>query len=201
MAHYHRKRRSSKKRKSSAAEFLLLLVGLPLAGVILYFNHDPASLMTWFLVAAAIIALLIGVISFFLWRKRYQQRRALQLSNVDRMHGLEFEEYLRHLLSAQGYEKVAVTPSQGDFGADLIAYKDGRKYAVQAKRSRGLIGVDAIYQVLGGKAEYDAQETMVVTNSFFSSAAQSLASKSGTTLIHRKILTQWILDWQQQANQ
>lgn len=42
------------------------------------------------------------------------------------MEGVQFEKYLGHLFRSQGY-KAEVTQAAGDYGADLVLSKDGKK--------------------------------------------------------------------------
>lgn len=51
--------------------------------------------------------------------------------------------FLGPLLESQGYN-VMVTQATGDFGADLILRRKGKKIAVQAKRYRSNIGISAV---------------------------------------------------------
>ncbi|MEX0896229.1 MAG: restriction endonuclease [Patescibacteria group bacterium] len=195
-SNYRRYRRHRTSR--SMLTDVLLVVGLLAALGIFYFGLNVENLMLWIFSAALIVSIVVGLVAVVLWRRRHRLRRALKLSNIDQMHGIEFEHYLKDLLKSRGYQKVWVTQAQGDFGADLIAEQDGQKIAIQAKRSKGWIGVEAIYQVLGGREHYKTQDTMVITNATFSYPARALAKKSGTALIDRAQLAQWILDWQKE---
>ena len=63
--------------------------------------------------------------------------------------------------------KVELTPLSNDYGADLICTKNGQVLVVQAKRYEGKVGNAAIQQVVAAKDYYEADECMVVTNSYF----------------------------------
>ncbi len=39
-----------------------------------------------------------------------------------------------------------LTPETGDYGADLVLSKDGRKIVVQAKRWKNVVGIEAVQQ-------------------------------------------------------
>ena len=54
------------------------------------------------------------------------------------------------VLGARGWT-VADTPASGDFGADLIAEKDGKRIAIQAKRYSKPVGNKAVNEALGGR--------------------------------------------------
>lgn len=103
------------------------------------------------------------------------------------MDGHKFEHYLSHLFRSQGYD-TEVTRAAGDYGVDLLLTKKGKKIAVQAKRYKGNVGLEAVQQVQAGKAHYRASEAWVVTNSDYTDQAYSLAKSNGVRLIARKEL-------------
>jgi len=59
---------------------------------------------------------------------------------------------------------------------------------VQAKRSQNAVGEAAVQQALSGKGYYDADQCVVITNSYFTPAAEALARRTGVTLIDRDLL-------------
>jgi len=118
------------------------------------------------------------------WQQAYGHARA---SELDELSGTEFEEFLAGLFRAQGYaaELTAVT---GDYGADLILSKDGRRIAVQTKRYLGSVGVQAVQEALSGRAYYKCDTAWVVTTGAFTINARALAERSGVKLIGRSDL-------------
>ena len=118
------------------------------------------------------------------WQQAYGHAKA---SALDQLSGTEFEEFLAGLFRAQGYaaELTAVT---GDYGADLILSKDGRRIAVQTKRYVGSVGVQAVQEALSGRAYYQCDTAWVVTTGAFTINARALAEKSGVKLIGRSDL-------------
>lgn len=102
--------------------------------------------------------------------------------NRDELSGSEFEILVSRILKTQGYE-VSGTPATGDQGADLIASKDGKKIAVQAKRYKGSVGNKAVQEVTAAINFYGATEGWVVTNATFTPAAKALAQKNNVRLI------------------
>ncbi|GAA8726649.1 restriction endonuclease [Helicobacter pylori] len=120
-----------------------------------------------------------GVISSY---KKRQLKRTLQ--KIDAMNGFEFEEYAKIFFTSKGFE-VSITQKSGDYGADLIAEKDGIKWAVQAKRYSHKVSPKAIQEVVSSKAYYACEKACVITNSYFTQAAQKLAQANGVILIDR----------------
>lgn len=99
------------------------------------------------------------------------------------MTGQEYEHLVADYLRKHGYNGVRVTQASGDFGVDVIAYKGGRKYAVQCKYYTGAVGVSSVQEVVAGKAYYRCEEAMVVTNSTFTAAAEKLAAANSVVLL------------------
>lgn len=115
------------------------------------------------------------------WQQRFGAAKAAELDQLD---GLEFEEFLAGLFRAQGYA-AELTPTSGDYGADLILSKDGQRIAVQAKRYTGSVGVGAVQEALSGMAYYNCQAAWVITTGAFTANALELAKKSGVKMIGR----------------
>ncbi|BBF41577.1 hypothetical protein lbkm_0257 [Lachnospiraceae bacterium KM106-2] len=100
------------------------------------------------------------------------------------MSGIHFEHYLAYQFRKLGY-RVKVTPPSGDFGADLIIRKWGRKAVVQAKRYQGSVGIKAVQEAIGAREYYKAKQAIVITNSYYTSAAIKLAKASNVVLWDR----------------
>ena len=97
--------------------------------------------------------------------------------------GIDFETYVAKLLREAGFESVVGTPASGDQGADLIARRNGRTIAIQAKCYRGSVGNGAVQEIVGALRFYRADEGWVVTNSTFTTSARALAQANGIRLI------------------
>lgn len=125
-------------------------------------------------------------------RKKLRYKRYLDspLASIDRMKGDEFEEYLAAHFRKLGYH-VSLTPKSNDYGADLIIKKDGKITVVQAKRYRDKVGIKAIQEIIGAKGYYKADKMMVVTNSYFTSAAYKLAAANDVTLWDRNSINKF----------
>ncbi|WP_041749706.1 restriction endonuclease [Brevibacillus brevis] len=124
--------------------------------------------------------------------KREEKLRKSGIREIDKMDGLQFEQYLGLLFRSQGF-KAEVTRASGDFGADLILQKNGTKTVVQAKRYSKNVGIEAIQQVVGAMKHYDALGSWVVTNRDFTDAAYKLAASNGVKLINREALIEMII--------
>jgi restriction system protein len=77
-----------------------------------------------------LILVAIGAVKLVVWVRRERRLARSGINDIDRMDGRTFEEYLRTAFVRLGY-KVEVTKYRGDFGADLVVRKDGRKITVK----------------------------------------------------------------------
>ena len=128
----------------------------------------------------------------FIQHKREQRLKRSGIYDVDKMEGRQFELYLGLLFKTLGY-KTKVTRSAGDYGADLVIEKDGIRTVIQAKRQSKNVGIEAVQQVYGSKAHYNAQQAWVITNRDFTEAAVKLAKSTDVKLINREQLIELML--------
>lgn len=115
------------------------------------------------------------------------------LSEVDSLDGIEFEEFLVEVLEELGYEAEA-TRATGDYGCDIIAEKDTVRWAIQAKRYSGSVGVDAVQQILMGRSYYDADKAWIITNSSLTEQARQAANKLRVRVTERDELARMVED-------
>ena len=134
--------------------------------------------------AAALAGAGIVILAIVLLRRR---RRARVLP-MDEMEGHDFEYYCADLLRQAGFREVQVTRGSGDFGADILAEKDGVTYAVQCKCYEEAVGVHAVQEVYAGKAYYDRMVGAVMTNRTFTEPAVRCADKLNILLWDRAVL-------------
>ena len=99
------------------------------------------------------------------------------------MDGHDYEYLVAKYLRGHGYTGVKVTKGSGDFGVDVTAHKAGHKYAVQCKYYSSPVSLSAIQEAVAGKALYNCDRAMVVTNSTFTKAARELANANNVLLL------------------
>lgn len=123
---------------------------------------------------------------------------------IDSMEGHAFEKYCANLLSLTNRFRGArfeVTQQSGDFGADVIVTCiDGTRVVIQCKRASSSIGIDAIQEAHTSKNHYFAKECGVITNSYFTLQAITLANETNTVLIDRKKLARIIAMYVDELN-
>ncbi|OAI09359.1 restriction endonuclease [Methylomonas lenta] len=113
------------------------------------------------------------------WHRRYGKQKAAELNQLS---GTEFEIFLAGLFSSHGYQ-VELTPTTGDYGADLLLFKSGQRIAVQAKCYTGSVGVSAVQEALAGMAYYQCHAAWVVTTGNFTTNAVELGYRSNVQLV------------------
>ena len=133
------------------------------------------------LLAAAILAAGAGAVIFIV----HARRRRVPEVPMDEMEGHDFEYYCADLLRRSGFQEVEVTKGSGDFGADILAEKDGVSYAVQCKCYEKVVGVHAVQEAYAGKAYYDCMVAVVMTNRYFTEPAVTCARKLNVMLWDR----------------
>lgn len=110
------------------------------------------------------------------------------IESVDGMDGHAFEYFCADLLRKKGFLDVRVTPGSGDQGVDVLATRDGVKYAIQCKNYASPLSNTPVQEVSAGKIYYNCHVGVVLTNSTFTPAAISLAKATGVLLWDRSIL-------------
>ena len=102
--------------------------------------------------------------------------------SFDNMDGYEFEKFCAELLEKNGFNSIDITPKSGDQGVDILAIKDGVKYAIQCKHYTSNVGNSSVQEVHAGKNFYNCHVGVVMTNSEFTQSAISLAEATGVLL-------------------
>ncbi len=167
----------------------VLVLALLLFSAFAVYMEETFHEIRWLLIIAAVVLLWAADRLYFF---RFRLKRKSTLKTIDRMEGVEFEQYAAALLKANGYKKVRVTPPANDQGIDLFAEKDGVSYAIQCKRYHGKVGNKAIQEAVAGCGFYHCDVPVVLTNSFFTVSAVQLAEENGVELWNREDLTRLI---------
>lgn len=145
--------------------------------------HSLASMwLLWLMLTLLVGGWLIVMVSVGVYRRYLFYRSGLK--DIDRMSGMEFERYLCFLFRRLGFD-VERTADRGDYGADLIARKRGKRIVIQAKRYKRKVGVAAIQEAAAARGYYSCDVAMVITNSLFTAQAQKLAARNRIDLWNR----------------
>jgi restriction system protein len=147
-----------------------------------YFNSGMVGILFMFLFMVLLFRTLRRISS--------DRPKAYYPSHVDEMDGHEFEYFCGDLLEENNFYDIRVTKGSGDQGVDILASKDGIKYAIQCKCYSKNVGNDAVQQVFAGKTFYQCHVGAVITNQYFTKSAHELAQRSGVLLWDRDYLMQ-----------
>jgi len=145
-----------------------------------------------------LVAVIIAIILFIKSRPKvttrtkfsYDDLKSIGIEQIDMMEdGSEFEIYLYRLLKELGYTDAYKTIDSGDFGADLVfTDRSGTRTIIQAKRYSSPVGIDAVQQVYTARNYYQAKKAVVITNSFYTDSAETLAGVNAVLLLDRNDL-------------
>lgn len=117
---------------------------------------------------------------------------------IDQMQGPKFELFILKLLQNSGYENVQSTGGSGDQGVDVLAEKEGVRYAIQCKRYSHALGNTPVQEVNAGRQHYGCHVGVVVTNNYFTAGAKELAASCNVLLWDRNKLIDMLKanDWE-----
>lgn len=123
------------------------------------------------------------------WRRQQQGLSPIEyeLEQIDGMDGHAFECWCSDFLQKIGFTNVKVTQGSGDQGVDILAEKDGIRYAIQCKCYSSDLGNKPVQEVNAGKAIYRCQIGAVITNRYFTKGGKDAAEATGVLL--------WDRDW------
>ena len=191
--------RRYKRRRNAESDAVLGLAALVTIAVISTYRKLSAQALDLVIAGFLIFAGLgVGVVAYIYFKRQkheQQKLRALSMVDIQFMDGRAFEKYIAELLKKQAYNHIRLT-GYTDYGVDIVAQKENINWAVQVKRYKGLVGVDAIYQAVGGLKMYKCQRAMVVTNSGYTRQARMLAKSNDCVLVDKDLLAEWIIAFQ-----
>jgi len=133
------------------------------------------------------------VLAILLRKRRFRVRQNKQntaiamlgLDAVDAMSGQEFEDFTAWILEKNEYYSVQLIGGSGDQGVDIIAEKEGCRYAIQCKCYSSNLGNTPIQEVVAGSVFYGCERSAVITNSRFTAGAKALAKANAVLLLDR----------------
>lgn len=124
--------------------------------------------------------------------KIHQEKLKSDFVKIDEMDGVQFERFCCSLLLQNGFYDVDITRVSGDQGVDILAEKDGIRFAIQCKCFASDIGNTPIQEVYAGKEMYNCHIGVVMTNRYFTPGARELAEKTRTLLWDRDKLAEFV---------
>lgn len=180
------------KKKQGSPSLLWRLFGYTLLACIIALIYDLGKtylssgqkLAVKLVCAAVCVLVLLRIFGFI--------RRKYTLKQLDGLEGHRFEYACADILKMNGFKNVKVTQGSGDYGVDIIAYKNGKKYAVQCKRYSHKLDNKPIQEVKAGLAYYNCDIGAVMTNQYFTEPAKELARINGVKLWDRNALSKML---------
>lgn len=152
---------------------------------------DSQSLSIPFFIIGVLCFVVPAIYNAKLERKRKAAHEAWLAKNnsatmqqVDRMSGIQFEQFCAALLIKYGFS-VSYTKNSGDQGVDLVAQRDGIRYAIQCKRYNNKLGNKPVQEVYAGAKLYGCSVAIVMTNNYFTAGATEVARATGVKLWDR----------------
>ncbi len=141
----------------------------------------------WFLIKWSVCGLFSGL--YLLSRLlSLPFRMCFPVDNIDKMDGIDFENFAAKWLKYNSYRDIKVTPASSDYGVDVLARRDGVLYGVQCKRYSGNVGISAVQEISAGIAYYECDKGMIFTNSELTRSASNLAEANGIEVIDGELL-------------
>ena len=122
-----------------------------------------------------------------------QIESGLSFSDYDNLDGHSFEYFCAEILRYNGFTKIKVTQGSGDFGVDILCEYNGISYAIQCKCYSSSVGNKAVQEVFSGKAFYNCNKAVVITNNYFTAAAEETARLTDVELWDRHRLKELFL--------
>jgi len=130
-----------------------------------------------------VVGIAVTFIAFIVWlalkKSKHDRLLNLTLENLKAMSPKDFEYTTAEILRRLGYKDVKVIGRSGDLGVDILAYKDGKKVAVQCKKYITKKVTSPELQLFIGMmiTEYKADKGLYVTTSYYTKDAYNLAMK------------------------
>lgn len=176
-------------RKSSIGLKILYIIVVCIVAVVLFrytYRENVAIIWENILLGIGISIVITEAVVGFVKMINSHDCRSWKYSNVDNMEGHDFEYYCADQLRKKGFSKVEVTQGSGDYGIDVIAWKNNLKYGIQCKRYSGTVGWHAVEEAKAGAEYYACDRAVVLTNNYFTKQAIEGASRIGVMLWNRK---------------
>ena len=181
------KRKKKRSLAGAAADALLTLIDALCEGVASLFALIGRGLLSLLRLIGqgllALLRLLARALAFpFVRLLRLRGGKHRRAAQCLRLTGGEFEAYLAQVLQDNGFREIELTRASGDQGVDILATRNGKRYAIQCKNYEGTVGNFAVQEAYAGAQFYGCDEAAVVCPGEFTRAARELAASTGVHL-------------------
>ena len=125
------------------------------------------------IIAVAVSVAMMTILTVFILLRHGRSRRRHSAWRSEQ--GEAYERFCAQLLVKEGFSNVELTPWSYDFGADILAQRDGISYAFQCKCYDKPVGVHAVQEVYAARDFYRCMVGVVITNQVCTQSARELA--------------------------
>ncbi len=91
--------------------------------------------------------------------------------------GIIFENEVAGKLKGMGFTHVKITKRSRDYGADILAFKNGLEYVIQCKKYAGSVGYNGVKDVSTAMEVYQADKGILVCDTTFTKPAYKAVEK------------------------
>ncbi|VVB70063.1 Restriction endonuclease [uncultured archaeon] len=147
----------------------------------------------WMVISGIVKGLQIPELLYCIRRKvkrLFGNKSKYSLRDFEVMTGKQFEHAVQEILETKDFRTR--TLPWNDYGADLIAEKEGLRFVIQCKRYSNNVGLDAVQEAYTACRYYGCDKAWVITNSEFTFQAQKMAEKIGVRAMSGKELEKLI---------
>ena len=115
----------------------------------------------------------------------------ITMTQLDALDKAEFSGAIARLLAQRAYTDIEQCGDDG-YGVDIVAAKNGKKYAFSCQRRQDNLSIDTIYQIVQGADAYHADQAVLISNGFLSQSTCSLAQDLQVVILNRDALIKFI---------
>ena len=174
-----------RRKKDDIASLIPVLAGLIILVKILSSKQATNSLISVIVMGFFVFVAISGLLWFLRMKKKAKLRQALLLAgtaNPMQLTPEQYEQFCATLLENNGWS-TRLTKKSGDFGADIIAEKNGERLVIQCKQWSKSVGIQAVQEAHTAVSHYKATRGLVVTTTGYTPAAKNIAKSAGVRLL------------------
>ena len=174
-----------RRKKDDIVSLIPVLAGLIILVKILSSKQATNGLISIIVTGFFVFVAISGLLWFLRTKKKTKLRQALLLAgtaNPMQLTPEQYEQFCATLLENNGWS-TRLTKKSGDFGADIIAEKNGERLVIQCKQWSKSVGIQAVQEAHTAISHYRATRALVVTTTGYTPAAKNIAKSAGVRLL------------------
>lgn len=147
-------------------------------------NQEKRYLASWYDTTVDIICVFIDTIR---WLESVVGTKKKITISLQSKNPLDYEKQIANKLKQSGFNAHA-TKGSGDQGADVLADKNGVKFAIQCKMYSKPVGNKAVQEANTARDFYKCDYAVVVTNAGYTKSARQAANACNVILLNENQL-------------